>query len=99
MRRALPVVLLVIAAAFAIVVWPTPYRYFASSTSGIPAVRQNRFTGSLEYLGINDGWTQIAPKSSRVGKEGERWFADKPVAPTPDRLDSLLTYPAPPSAP
>lgn len=87
MRRALPYVLLVLAAAFAVFVWPTPYRYFDSNAEPIAAVRENRFTGKIEGLDLSEGWFSIeksAPVVALNGFSDPSEFADRPPASTND---------------
>ena len=51
--------------AFAVFVWPTPYKYILSSNPSVVAIRVNRFTGITSWLTI-DGWEALGPAKTAL---------------------------------
>ena len=60
------IVLISIVAIFAVLVWPTKYKYipYEGEYGGYVALRINRFSGEAEGLNIHVGWKKI--KKPRV---------------------------------
>lgn len=69
-------VVLVIVVLFAVLVWPTRYRYERSlKRSAWPLVRIDRFTGSVEYL-TDSGWERMDKESE---EKRQREYKERPL--------------------
>lgn len=78
------IVLISIVAIFAVLVWPTKYKYipYEGEYGGYVALRINRFTGEAEGLNIHVGWKKIKKQTvPSFNKEtGLLDFSDVPDA-------------------